>query len=142
MLDEVCSWSNFSSNIFWFMQPDFHVGWIWVQSHPTFGSLSLGWVQNISGGVRFRPFYWHSNVNNLQRATKNQKKRRSQTRQERRRKNGDQEQKGFKCKKRLDLQWDSLASRHLNPSNPATLQVWLCPSFWIMEWMDFWTFEL
>ena len=34
MLGEVCSWSNFSSNIFWLIQADFHFGWIWEQFHP------------------------------------------------------------------------------------------------------------
>ena len=37
----------------------------------------------------FERFYCHSNANNLWRATKNQKKTRSQTRQERKSKNGE-----------------------------------------------------
>ena len=58
MLDEVCSQSGFSSNIFWFIQPDFHDECIWVQFHPTFGLSSLRWVQIICSGVCFKRFYW------------------------------------------------------------------------------------
>ena len=49
----------------------------------------LHWVQNRCGVVCFDRFYWHSNVNILWFATKNQKRRRSQTRQERRSKNSE-----------------------------------------------------
>ena len=84
ILDDVWSRSNFSSNIFWFIQPDFHVGCICVQFNPTFGFSSLRWVQNICGGVCFKRFYWHSNINDLWRATKNQIKRREDHKQDKR----------------------------------------------------------
>ena len=84
ILDYVWSRSNFSSNIFWFIQPDFHVGCICVQFNPTFGFSSLRWVQNICGGVCFKRFYWHSNINDLWRATKNQIKRREDHKQDKR----------------------------------------------------------
>ena len=32
--------------------------------------------------------------------------------------------------------------RHRNPSTHVTLQVWLRLQFWIIEWMDFWTFKI
>ena len=47
ILDDLWSRSNFSSNIFWFIKPDFHVECICVQFHPTFGFSSLCWVQSI-----------------------------------------------------------------------------------------------
>ena len=33
---EVCSRSDFSSNIFWFIRQYFHVGCVWVHFHPSF----------------------------------------------------------------------------------------------------------
>ena len=93
MLDKVCSWSNYLFNFFWFIQPDFQVGCIWVQFHPTSGSSSMRWVQNICGGLCFKRFYWHLNVSNLWRATKSQKIKRPQTRQERRSENSEYEKK-------------------------------------------------
>ena len=45
--------------------------------------------KTLCNGVYFERFYWHSNVNNLWRAAKNKRGRRSQTRQERRSKNGE-----------------------------------------------------
>ena len=104
MLDKVCSWSNYLFNFFWFIQPDFQVGCIWVQFHPTSGSSSMRWVQNICGGLCFKRFYWHLNVSNLWRATKSQKIKRPQTRQARR-----VWKKKCKCKKRLDRRRDFIA---------------------------------
>ena len=99
MLDKVCSWSNYLFNFFWFIQPDFQVGCIWVQFHPTSGSSSMRWVQNICGGLCFKRFYWHLNVSNLWRATKSQKIKRPQTRQARRSKNSEYEKKNANAKK-------------------------------------------
>ena len=60
VLDDV-RWNLFSikffPNIFWFIQPNVHVGCLWVQFRPTFGFLSLRWVQNICGWVCFERFY-------------------------------------------------------------------------------------
>ena len=101
---------KFFIHISWFVQPNFWVGYIWVQFHPSLGFPSLRWIQNICGKVCFKHFYWHSNVNNLLCATKNQKKRGLQAREERRGKNGEEEKTGLKYKKkRLNRRWGFLA---------------------------------
>ena len=63
MLDEICSQSNFSFDIFWFIQQYFHVGCMWVPFHPSFCLLTLRWVQNIYNGAYFERsdgFFFHN----------------------------------------------------------------------------------
>ena len=67
MLDKVCSRSNFSTNIFCFIQQYFRVGYIRVHFHPSFCLLTLRWVQNIYNGAYFERsnvFFHNQNTKN------------------------------------------------------------------------------
>ena len=121
MLDEICSWSNFLSNFFWFIQPNFQGGHIWVQFHPTSGFSPMRWLKIICGGACFKRFYWYLNVNNLWRATKSQKMKGHKQEKKEEAKATIKKEKKSKSKKRLDQPRYFIAYLHA-PSKPLFME--------------------